>query len=341
MKKLLLVIMCVCLVMLNGCGGSKNKPITIGVSAFPGWFVWYIAEGEGFFKKNNVDVKLVWFPVYSDSLQAFNSGKVDMLCIAMCDAIAPYEKGVGFKAVLVNDNSYGGDGLVAKDKYKAVEDLKGKTVATEYGTVTHFFLRNCLERYGLTEKDVNLVNMTVQDAGPAVIAGAIDAASLWEPTLSLALAQEDNVLLFSTRQALGLIADLTVASDKLLQTRRDDVKAAVNAFFDALEFYGSNPDKAISHMAKIAEVSDEEMKQVMSGAKLYSLEDNVNSMTVPKEHYTYLPFTAYENAKFLKDVNMINKTYSQEELRDNIIDSSIVLEIAKVRKSVPAPDTSL
>ena len=46
---------------------------------------------------------------------------------------------VDFKVVLVNDNSYGADGIVVQDGINSIEDLKGKTVATEVGTLEHMF----------------------------------------------------------------------------------------------------------------------------------------------------------------------------------------------------------
>ena len=50
-----------------------------------------------------------------------------------------------FKVVLVNDNSYGADGIVVQDGINSIEDLKGKTVATEVGTLEHMFLLKILE----------------------------------------------------------------------------------------------------------------------------------------------------------------------------------------------------
>lgn len=179
------IMLTMCMTLFAGCGssassGSKKtsstKTYKIGISAYPAFYTWYITKAEGFFKARGVNVELVYFPVYSDSVQAFSTGKLDMLSMAMPDAIAPYINDIGLKSVLVLDNSNGADGLVAKNGIDSIKDLKGKSVATEYGTIEHFFLLNALKTAGLTEKDINFVNLSIADAAPAFLSGKVDAA---------------------------------------------------------------------------------------------------------------------------------------------------------------------
>jgi NitT/TauT family transport system substrate-binding protein len=56
-----------------------DPPITLAYSDWPGWTCWDIAMKEGFFAKHHVNVKLVWFPNYSDSLNALAAGQVRQL----------------------------------------------------------------------------------------------------------------------------------------------------------------------------------------------------------------------------------------------------------------------
>lgn len=319
-----------------GCAPEKSKKITIGTSPYPAWYVWYIAKEEGMFEKYGLDVELVHFPVYSDSLQAFNTGKIDMLNIATCDTIAPFNQGVDFKIVLINDNSNGADGLVAKKKYQTIADLKGQKVVTEFGTIEHFFLLKALEAAGLTQNDIEYTNMTVNDSGMAMIAGTVEAACVWEPSLTLALNKGENNLLFDSSQTSGLIPDLVIASGKLLEAKRDAVVKIVEVWFDALEFYNAYPEKAVEHMAQYAEVSVDEMKQMMAGSKLFSIQDNLTSMLTEQANYTYLPYTIRETAEFLKHVNMVEAVPEHPE---ELLDVTLLQEISEGRQSFPAPDT--
>jgi NitT/TauT family transport system substrate-binding protein len=349
----MIILTVVSLSILAGCGGSKttsetvanntstssNKKIRIGVSEYPGWMPWYIAQGEDYFKKNGVDVELVWFPVYSDSIQAFNSGNLDMLSVALSDTIAPYLKGTDFKIVLSNDNSAGADALAAKPEYSNIKDLKGKTVATEYGTIEHFFLLKALEKEGMKENDINLVNMSVDDAGTALISGSVDAAALWEPALGLTTARGNKVL-YSSEETPGLIPNLLIAKGDMIKNNPEQVEGVVNSFFDAMEFYSKNPDKSLEYMAKQCGISTEEMAGSMSGSKLFSINDNLEAMTQKSDSMKYIPYAALETSKFLKSVNMIDRVPTIEEL-EGMIDSSFIKKISEKRESKPAPDTKI
>ena len=134
--------------VLAGCGpkqaGSSGSStasstadaggaVTIGYSDWPGWTAWAIADKQGFFKKHNVNVKLVWFPNYTDSLNAFAANQVDANCQTWSDTMGPLAQGQAAKAVLINDNSAGNDAVVAGPQYHSMRDLKGKKVATELG----------------------------------------------------------------------------------------------------------------------------------------------------------------------------------------------------------------
>src|SRR5215813_9351321 len=125
-------------VLLASAAGAE--PLKVGYSDWPGFTAWEIAKVKGLFKKHDVDVDLVWFPVYTDSLTALNTGKLDGNLQTWSDTMAPLSEGIDLKTVLVLDNSFGNDAIIAKPGIDSVKDLKGKTVATELATCDHFML---------------------------------------------------------------------------------------------------------------------------------------------------------------------------------------------------------
>ncbi|ADG81473.1 ABC transporter substrate-binding protein [Thermincola potens] len=326
--------------LLAGCGQAKEKaaggageadgskqPIRIALSPWPGWIPWYLVEEKGFFKKYGVNVELKWFPVYSDSLQALATGQVDANSQTLSDTLAPVSKGLPLKVVLVNDNSFGGDGVVAKPQYKTMADLKGKKVATELGTIDHLLLITGLDKYGLQESDVQYTNMTVNDAGPAFIAGNLDAAVLWEPFLTKAVKEGKGKIIFSSKDTPGLIPDLLVFNEKTLKERPEDVKKILMAWFDAMEWWKQNPEEAIQIMAKRADTSPEDYKQSVQSVKIFTLEDNIKAFT-KAESMEYLGYTGLKTAKFLKSKNMLDTIPDVEK----ILDDSFIQAIARERK---------
>ncbi len=320
----------------SGTGSTGLTKVKLGLSAYPSWYLWFIAREEGYFQKNGLDVELVWFPTYSDSVQAFVTGKLDYVSLALSDTIAPFVKGQQHKIVLVNDYSCGADGLVAAPDIKTVKDLKGRTVATEFGTIEHFFLLRLLEENGMTEKDIKFTNMTIGDSGFAFLGGSVDAASLWEPALSSAQAREGTNTLYTSRQTPGLIPSVLVANENYIKTGGGNITKLLNAWFDAIDFYRENPDKALEYMAKGAEISVDEMKVTMSGSMLYSLQDNIDTMTVKKDSFDYIPYTTKITADFLAKAKLLDKTV---EDYTGLFDVSYLNEVIKTRESRPVPDT--
>jgi NitT/TauT family transport system substrate-binding protein len=299
--------------VLSACGDTetgtkqdeaKADPIKIAYSPWPGWFFWDLVKEKGFFEKHDVEVELVWFPVYSDSLAALTTGQVDANSQTLSDTIAPLSKGIDLKAVLVNDNSNGGDAIVTKPDVQSIKDLKGKTVATELGTVDHFLLLTALEKNGMSEKDINYVNMTVNDAGPAFITGKVEAAVLWEPFQSTAVNEGKGKVLFSSKETPGLIPDLLVFKGETISERAADVQKIVDAWFDALSWYEQNQDEAIAIMAKKAEISPEEFKLSLDSIKLFSVDDNIKAFE-KADSYDSLEYTGLKTAEFLKKLEMV------------------------------------
>lgn len=312
MKKwLLMITIALGLLVLTACGDESNdanaagKPIKIGFSALPSWYLWHLVEEKGFFEKHDVNVELVWFPVYADSLSALNTGEIDGNSQAMFDTVAPTANGIDLTTAFIMDNSNGGDGLVAKPQFKSVEDLKGKVIGTEIGTIAHFFLLTALQDVGLTEDDIKFTNLAVQDAGTSFVAGNLDAASLWEPFLSIAEAEGAGEKLITSADYEGLIADTLVFQSDVVKERSDDVKKITAAWFDAVDYLQANFDESIAIMAEAAGISEEEMSVGIEGFKFFSIEDNKAALA-ERDSFTSIYYTIEKNAQFLKDLGYID-----------------------------------
>lgn len=285
--------------------GTKENPFVLGVSPMAGWYAWYGIQDLGIFEDNGVCVKIEFFPVYSDSLTAFYSGRVDGICIAGSDTIAPYNEGVDLKTILVTDTSYGADGLVAKEGINSIKDLKGKKVATEIGTLEHMFLLKTLEKYDMTIDDIEFVNMTINDAGPAFLAGSIDAAVLWEPTLSMA-ANGGGKIIYSSKETPGLIPDTFAVSERVMESSNEYVQKIVDSWFDGTKLLNARDDKFIEAIAKDAELSKEEYLNMLDGVTIYDKEMNQEIFTDGND-YNHLIYTLNDTAQFLMDVEMIDR----------------------------------
>jgi NitT/TauT family transport system substrate-binding protein len=251
-----------------------------------------------------VEVELVWFPIYTDSLTALNTGKIDANCSAWCDVIAPLAEGIPLKVVLVNDNSAGNDAIIAKPGIKNIKGLKGKTVATELGTVEHFALLQALAKHGMTEKDIEFKNLAVPDAAAAFIAGKVDAAGVWQPWINQIQTEGKGTAIFTSKEIPGLIPDLLVFQDKVVNERSDEVQKIVATWFDVLAFMKSNEKEAIAIMAKVVEQKPADYLAFMPGTKFFDLKANLKAFEKSESHES-LAGSGKVIAEFLKGQGLI------------------------------------
>ncbi|MFO1475197.1 MAG: ABC transporter substrate-binding protein [Verrucomicrobiota bacterium] len=282
----------------------QAAPIKIGYSDWPGWTAWQIAKEKGLFKKNGVDVELVWFPIYTDSLTALNTGKIDANCSAWCDVIPPLAEGVKLKVVLVNDNSAGNDAVIAKPGIKSIKDLKGKTVATELGTVEHFALLQALAKNGMTEKDVDFKNLAVPDAAAAFIAGKVDAAAVWQPWINQIQKEGKGTAIFTSKEIPGLIPDLLVFQAGFVAEHPQEVQKIVATWFDVLDFIRHHEKEAVAIMAKVVEQKPEDYLAFMPGTKFFDLDANLHAFENRPDDAS-LAGSGKKIADFLKSIDMI------------------------------------
>ena len=297
--------------------------VKVGVSDWPGWVAWYVADQNGYFKKYGANVKLVWFANYTDSIAALSSGQLDANSQTWSDTMAPLAKGVPIKAVLVNDNSAGNDALMVGPKIKSFADLKGKTIALEQYSISHFVLVNALEKHGMTLKDVKVTNLAAGDAAAAFMAGRVDAAVVWNPWVNTLQTSGKGHALFTSKDMPGLIPDLLVAQDKAIQTKRKDLVGMIKAWYDAQAFIAQHPDDAAKIMSKVVSLKPDEYKHFLPGTRFFNAKDNADAFN-PKSPTSLLAVAPTIN-RFLLD----NKLVEGKPDAANGLDGSLIIDAGK------------
>jgi len=294
----------VLLVCLSTGLRPAQAEIKVGYSDWPGWVAWAIAEQQGYFKKYGADVKLVWFANYTDSISALSAGQLDANCQTWSDTMAPLAKGVPLKVVLVNDNSAGNDAVMAGPALKSMKALKGKTVALEEFSVSHFLLVTALTKNGMTPADVKIVNLSAGDAAAAFLAGRVDAATVWNPWVNQIKLSGKGQALFTSKDIPGLIPDLLVAQEKSLAANRKDYLGMVKAWFDVVKFLKDKPDEAAKIMAKVVSMEPGEYKAFLPGTRFFGEKDNLEAFGPASDSKSLLG-SAPVILKFLDDNKLI------------------------------------
>ena len=234
----------------GGPARAAAQTLHIGYSTWVGYGPLFLARDYRYFDEAGVNVELSNIEDPKLRFAALAAGKLDGL-VTTLDTMSLYWKpNFQIQAVLGLDDSKGGDGIVAKDTITSIKDLRGKRVAFNEGSVSHFFLSVLLRQNGMTEKDVKAINMRQDDAGAAFLSGKVDAAVTWEPWLSRAKQAPHGHILVDSSKTPGLIVDVLVMRRDVLRAHPAAVRAAVVGWYKAVDYWKKNPGDADRVMAK-------------------------------------------------------------------------------------------
>ena len=119
-----------------------------------------------------------------------------------------------------------------------VKDLKGKKIGVELNFVDHLLLLKALEANGMSETDVELVNVPTNDTPQALASGGVDAIAAWQPNSGQALQAGRRLhAVFTSKDVPGLIYDGLYVSRESLAARRDDWQKVVKVWFKVVEVH--------------------------------------------------------------------------------------------------------
>lgn len=239
-----------CTALAVGAAGAQAGTLSIGHTTWVGYGTLYLARDLGYFKELGLDLELTTIEEASMYMAAQASGKLSGSASTIDEVLKYRSKDFCFKAVAALDESYGGDGVLVGKEVTSLKDLKGQSVAVNEGSVSQFWLSYLLKHNGMTMADLDIQNMTADDAATAFIAGRVPAAVTWEPHLSLVRQKGEGKVLVDSSTTPGVIVDVVALSCDVIDKQPEDVKALVKGLYKAVQFTRDNPEKAHEIMAK-------------------------------------------------------------------------------------------
>jgi NitT/TauT family transport system substrate-binding protein len=299
-----------------GAPAQGGQPaITLGFSAWPGWFPWQVAQEKGLFAKNGIKVDLKYYDNYTDSLTALVNGDIDANSQTLNDTLSSVTDGSRQTIVLINDNSTGNDQIIARPGIRSLADLKGKTVAAENGTVDHYLLTLALKRVHLSLKDVKFQPMATDAAATAFEEGKVDAVGVFAPFTTEALKLRGSRALATSKEFPGAIPDHLVVSGAFLNKRPSAVQALVKTWFDTLAWIAANKPEAVRIMAKRAGVSESDYASYQAGTTIFSQQDNLREFQ-PIDSPGHVTYQAASISAFLLQSGLIQIKPSLDQVFD-------------------------
>ena len=269
---------------------GPTTSMKLGTVVWIGYGPFYVAESLDLFKKYNLKVSL---QVFSDPAlipAAIASGAVDGGMLTYDQVVGQVAGGQAQKVVMPIDYSNGGDAIVADKTITKLADFKGKKVGFNPLSPSDFLLSYALSTVKLTDKDITAVNMTPEAVPAAMASGQMPIGVTYEPSLSQILSQGGGKkfkVIFSSKNAPGLIADVLVFDDKVIKAKPTEISGIIKAYLDGMAYMKSKPDESAKIIGKFMGVTAKEVKEQLSGVY------NIPAAEMPKAFVKSTATTSY------------------------------------------------
>ena len=186
---------------------SPEKPrltIAVGGKNLLYYLPLSIAESQGYFKAEGLDVTIVDFAGGSKALQAVVGGSADVVSGAFEHTLMMQPKGIRLRAFALQGRAPQivlGINPKTMPGYRTVADLKGRKIGvTAPGSSTNVLANFVLAKAGLKPSDVSIIGVGAGSGAVAAMrAGQIDAISNLDPVITLLQRSGDLRIVSDTR----------------------------------------------------------------------------------------------------------------------------------------------
>lgn len=230
---------------LTGAATAVAAGLTIAVSRSPLSLPLYVAESQGYFAAEGVQVRFNEVVGGHRSFQQMLEGEADLATSSDTVIMSNSFKRKDFAIVASFVTGHRDINLVV-GKNAAIErpqQMAGKRVGTVLGAASHYYLDTWLVFHGVDPKAIHLVNLQPEAMAAALTQGQVDAVSIWEPFGFRIVKTIPGAKLLPNPDTYVLSFNL-IASRKLLGQRDDDLVKLLRALLRAEQFIQAEPARA-------------------------------------------------------------------------------------------------
>lgn len=236
-------------------GDGLNEATVIHVGTQPGIPIWELNKQKQFIEKefasDNVKIEYKEFTYGPPIIEAIGAGEIDISMTGDLPVFTGVANGIGVSGIYRVANDDQGYGILAfpESGIKTASDLKGKKVAVPVGSAGHNFLAQLLASADLSISDIELVNLGAGDIPAALSNGDVDAAALWESSLSTIAAKIGSDIPI-TSEGVYVSLSLVIARNDFAEENPELTARFLKAVKETEEYTIANPDEVVDILAE-------------------------------------------------------------------------------------------
>ncbi|UMY18456.1 ABC transporter substrate-binding protein [Methylobacterium organophilum] len=241
---------------------AQQVPVRIGVIPVIGAAPIFVARGEGWLKEAGLEPSFTTFESGPNMIQALASGTIDVYVAGIAPLAVARTKGIDVRVVAataVEEMVFvAGPKLApyfasapskaeAFQQYRAKEGKPARLATQPPGSVPNTTLQHWLWQVAKADKaDVEIVPMGIDATQQALLAGAVDGASIREPALTIVQGRNPAIKLIANGGEMFPDQPGTVVAvyGKFADKNPAAVEGLVKALVKAVDLLKTDPAKA-------------------------------------------------------------------------------------------------
>ncbi|MCK9318642.1 ABC transporter substrate-binding protein [Methanoculleus sp.] len=245
---------------------QTEKTLRIGYLPSTGHALLFIANEQGYFDEQRLNVELFQFQNSAEGSTAIIAKKIDVGGFGPSPLVYASK---GSPVTVIGGLMAEGSGVIAlPDKADQLQDLKsfaGKTVATVRMSSGDIHFRGAIQDAGLDlQKDITIQELASPSAVlDAVKARKVDAGVIWTPYMEMARDQGLSVIAYTSEYYPDHPCCRIAALTENLEADRDAYVRMEKALIQAYRYSRTNPDEAVDDVLRYVTIDRDVLKTAM------------------------------------------------------------------------------
>lgn len=300
-----------------GCKNKKNNQglvsVNIAIQPSAAFIPMYIVRYEGLLEKSFKDknINVVWQdfqsgPPINQSLSAQMS---DIGLIGDVPTVSVLSGSIPMKIVGVPASGADAYAMLARadDKtFNSSADMKGKKIATVFGSTGHNFTTKLLEKNNLSFSDIEFISISADEAEDALRSNFCDAIVIWEPNVTRLIDKG-----FAKIVASGSETDLRgtnafVVRAEYLIKHREVIEEVLKQYANAVKMIDTLDESTLQKLSVALKITPDQIKSI---SKKYNF-----SVSVSEADKNSLQDTV----RFLVEIENLPAVYNVSSKIDNV-----------------------
>ncbi|MBO4547317.1 MAG: aliphatic sulfonate ABC transporter substrate-binding protein [Treponema sp.] len=292
---------------------KSEQNVNIAIQPSAAFIPLYIARYKGYIEEalKPMNVNVVWqdFESGPPMNQSLSAELSDIGVIGDVPTVRALSAGNTMKVVGIPASGADAYAMLSRadDKsFKSAANMKGKKIATVFGSTGHNFTTKLLDKYGLAFDDIEFISISAGEAQNALASGVCDAIVIWEPNVTrLVDSGAAKIVALGSETDLRGTNGFVVRSDYLAD-HRDIIKVILEQYYRAVSDIDSLDEQTLEKLSAALKITP---KQTLKIAKKYNFSVSVSESDIA---------SLQDTARFLVEIGNLDSAYNVSSKVENI-----------------------